>query len=333
MYPPAVITNFNRCREVASLLQRMQLPSKLVRQGIFCSDRKTVGNFNLMLLAICHQTQNVMGTIDGKLWRGWDYLQRKLDAHSRSDPRFLEIDNWPVLSGECLDTALAPSPGTSAFVDVGSRAGLINDLGSHMIGAGYSSFEQLYKRFEGRCCGPHSILSFLRGATAYSDPNEKKARLLIGLLRDVHGWEFRDAHYVSAPVDYHEIRGHLRIGTVVINDSELKTRIQSDVVSGDEDNLIRSEVSNAIDEIASNVAGCDPLKVHYILWKYFRALCRRNGPSCLTRGEIAVDQLDQAFLDPFGASTILKGCAFSTVCDSFRRQVFPAEYSYGGSYY
>lgn len=38
-------------------------------------------------------------------------------------------------------------------------------------------------------------------------------------------WVFADRDKLGAPVDYHEVRGHLRIGTVQIHDEELRTRL------------------------------------------------------------------------------------------------------------
>jgi hypothetical protein len=106
----------------------------------------------------------------------------------------------------------------------------------------------------------------------------------IGLLRDAHGWEFRDAHELEAPVDYHEIRGHLRVGTVIIADGGLNARIGTGNVTSDEDNLVRAAVGDAISAIAADLPNHDPLQVHYILWNFFRAICRREVPACCSGG-------------------------------------------------
>src|SRR5215470_13345346 len=127
-----VVTNVLRCKEVARVLLQMQLPSKLVQQHLFCCDRLIAGNFNLMLVAICHQTQAIAGAVNGRWRRGWDYLESRLDEHCRSDPDFLKIENWRTLSVEALNGAFAPAEGTSAFQDVEARLSLIHDLGTRM---------------------------------------------------------------------------------------------------------------------------------------------------------------------------------------------------------
>ncbi len=202
-----------------------------------------------------------------------------------------------------------------------------------MLRSGYDSFAQLCDSLRGRCVGPNSVISFLKATEAYSDPNEKKARLLIGLLRDAHGWEFYDAHKLGPPVDYHEIRGHLRIGTVIVQESGFKLSGRRETIAYADDNIIRAAISEAIVDIARQLPDKDPLHVHYVLWNYFRALCRRDSPICCKRGAISESELDPAYVVLFQRSIAGEGCIFSSFCDSFRRKVFPVEYSYDGTYY
>jgi hypothetical protein len=329
-----VAVNFERCREVARVIQDMRLPQSLVRQTLFSSDRKVVGNFNLLLVAICHQTQRIHGTVDGKLCHGWDFLERRLNRICQSNPDLLEIGTWTALTQASFERVLCQSPEGAIDMDAGPRVQLINDLGYQMTRAGYASFEQLYDEKKRRCSGDVSIVSFLKQRTrAYSDPVEKKARLLIGLLRDAHGWEFSNDRELGAPVDYHEIRGHLRIGTVVIRDKMLAAKIESDSVSEHEDHLIRDGVSSAINAIAQCSERADPLRIHYILWKYFRTICRREEPNCSARKASAFNQLDPAYAQAFERIVGSSGCAFSCACESFKEKTFEAEYSYKGTYY
>jgi hypothetical protein len=331
MSDPPIVPDFERCNDVAGALQRMRLPDTLVRQPLPWSDRATVGNFNLILVAICHQTQRISGTVDGQWCRGWDYLERKLEEHSRRNPRFLEMPNLATLSPDELNAAFAPSPQSAVFHDVKERTALITGIGSHMLRGGFWSLQDLCKSVDYRCMGENSIISFLRSTDAYSDPNEKKIRLLIGLLRDAHGWTFKDAHKLGAPIDYHEIRGHLRIGTVVVRDLAIKSRFQSDTLTGNDDLLVRAAISEAVVAITRHLPGHDALQVHYILWNFFRAGCRRHKPVCCDGGHMSRAELDAAYLDSFKSSSTR--CLFSSFCESFRKQTFPIEHSYNGNYY
>jgi len=329
----AVAPDLARCRLVAGFLRTLPLPKRLVRQDLFCCDRRLIGNFNALLVAICHQTQGISGEVCGRWRRGWDYLETRLDRHCRDVPQFLEIERWRTLSSEELNEALALQPMKLSLADIDARTELIRDLGGRMLDAGYASLEELCGDMGWRCRGERSIIAFLKTTQAYSDPNEKKARLLIGLLRDAHGWQFKDAHELGAPVDYHEIRGHLRVGTVIIADRDLNARIGTGNVTSDEDNLVRAAIGDAISAIAADLPNHDPLQVHYILWNFFRAICRREVPACRPGGTISMDELDQAYMESFAEPNIDNPCGFSSFCQSFRTGLFPIEYQYAGSYY
>ena len=146
MTRPMVAPNIARCKEVAAILRTLNLPHQLVSQKIFSADRRLVGNFNLLLIAICHQTQDLSGITDGKWRRGWDYLERRLNEHCRLNHGFLNVDNWPTLSCGELHEALASPQVGSAFSDIKTRTFLVNDLGLCMLRSQYESFEQLDRK-------------------------------------------------------------------------------------------------------------------------------------------------------------------------------------------
>ena len=192
-----------------------------------------------------------------------------------------------------------------------------------MFDAGLTSFEELCVDMGWRCRGERSIISFLKNTQAYSDPNEKKARLLIGRLRDAHGWDFKDAHELGAPVDYHEIRGHLRLGTVIIADGDLNARIGTGNITSDEDNLVRAAIGEAISAIAAGLPNYDPLQVHYVLWNLFRAICRRETPACCPGGTISSRELDSAYIESFAGFNIEHRCGIFLVLSELQDQAIP----------
>lgn len=58
---------------------------------------------------------------------------------------------------------------------------------------------------------------------------------------------YADGDKLGAPVDYYEVRGHLRIGTVQIHDEELRAKLLSGrEVSAQEDILTRDAVHKAL---------------------------------------------------------------------------------------
>ena len=90
-----------------------------------------------------------------------------------------------------------------------------------------------------------------------------------------------DDELLGPPVDYHEVRGHLRIGTVRIADKSLLAKIQRGaLVTEEEDIAIRTAVFRAIWWVSSGSGLRNPSQLHYYFWNMFRAICLRHDPRC-----------------------------------------------------
>lgn len=126
-----------------------------------------------------------------------------------------------------IDTFTDPVRGFR-LTDPAGRAALIRDLGIRLLDRGVESIQALYESCGGRIATGHpNLLEGLREFEAYSDPVDKKAIFFLSLMRNSGIWKFIDDAALEAPVDYHEVRGHLRIGTVRVVDHALAEKIRS----------------------------------------------------------------------------------------------------------
>src|SRR5262249_48154351 len=146
---------------------------------------------------------------------------------------------------------------------------------------------------------------------AYRDPIKKKSAFFLALMLNQGLWKVRDPEHLPAPIDYHEVRGHLRCGTVKTVDSDLVNRIRGGIeVTQDEDVLIRGAVAEAIDEIAS-ATGLTPSRLHYLFWNVFRNCCKRDVTHC------DACPTDCGIRDRYQALTASdRKCFFAGVCSS-----------------
>jgi hypothetical protein len=164
---------------------------------------------------------------------------------------------------------------------VEGRASLIRDLGTRMTDAGWEWADQLYNACAGRIAtGTPNLLAELRRFRAYSDPVEKKSLFFLALMRNVGVWKYPDDEHLSPPVDYHEVRGHLRLGTVRVEDPRLWRMIESErAVTAADDAALRLAVRDAICLLARLTANT-PAQMHYLFWNVFRACCGREQTHC-----------------------------------------------------
>jgi hypothetical protein len=150
-------------------------------------------------------------------------------------------------------------------------------------------------------------------------------------MRSQCGWRYVDAENLGAPVDYHEIRGHLRVGTVVIRDSVLLEAIRTGrEVTSEQDLAIRSAVYAAVQSISRSVGRTDAATLHYLFWNLFRRCCGRTNPHCQSCGESC--GLPVRYRTAFAGATP-NACLLSAVCASANTSVKLLEHLHTSDYY
>jgi hypothetical protein len=150
-----------------------------------------------------------------------------------------------------------------------------------MLAASSRSVQDLFDKSNGFLID-HSggLLELLTQYKAYSDPVRKKSLFFAALMKNHKFWFYKDDSNLGTPVDYHEIRGHLRFGSVKIISNDLYEKIlKQQLVTREEDIEIRRCVFDAIMYISKST-GITSSKLHYFFWNLFRNCCNRNSPHC-----------------------------------------------------
>ncbi len=322
------------CRRLASVLASRPIPPDEEDSSLPGFSRGEVGNFYLVLVAICHQTSPrgrppLEGTIAGKRKRGWDYLSAKLEDAARADRSLLDPARWADMTGsEFVGLFRDPVLG-ERLSSPDLRLALVQDLGRGMLRRGWQWFEDLYRLCEGRVAtGEPNLFGLLGQFYAYRDPVRKKSCFLLALMRNSGLWQYADDDQLGPPVDYHEVRGHLRIGTVVITDPELRGKLlEGAPVTAEEDVAIRGAVYNAIMLLSELSELRNPSQLHYLFWNVFRTHCLRDQPLCYEAAPALPDRYQH--LAVFGGD---RRCPFSGVCASasatqrYYEHVFETDY-------
>jgi hypothetical protein len=309
--------NVDKCRELAALIRGLPIPPDQeeadLNLSLIPASRRT--DFLLSLVAICHQTTPVggpklEGTVAGAHRRGWDYLSNALLEAVIADNSLVSPTRLKGLTADQLLEIIRRPDITAEIKDIDGRARLLNDLGGLLVQAGMDSVEDLYTLSGGYLLREDSggILQRLSVAKAYSDPVRKKSLYFCMLAKNQGLWRFRDEEHLSSPVDYHEIRGHLRIGTVRLDNSVLD-HIRSAKVTADMDVAIRGAVASAIDEVATST-GLSAATLHYFFWNLFRSCCLREGAHC----DSCPDDCTLPNRYRLGRSNL--ACSLSTCCES-----------------
>ncbi len=210
------------------------------------------------------------------------------------------------------------------------RADLVRDLGGTMLSQRWRWLDDLYKLCEGRVAvGEPNLFGLLAQFAAYSDPIRKKSCFLLALMRNSGLWQYVDDENVGPPVDYHEVRGHLRIGTVEVTDPVLRRKLLTgSPVTPEEDIQIRSAVYDAIMLLSELTGLRNPSQLHYLFWNVFRSHCLRDNPLCFEEAKTLPERYKQ--LSVFGNEW---RCPFSGVCASASSTQRFYEHTFETTYY
>ena len=240
----SVELNQERCEQIGRTLRNLGIPEPIEPWSVLGHEVDfDLATLNLILVAICHQTQTLEGIIDGKQLRGWDYLQSCLLNWAQKDQLNCSPDRLRSFTIEQLREILNCGDQLSD-IDLTARASFICDCGKVLTDKSVNSFSDIYAECDKRI---DLLLKSLTDFSAYRDPVRKKSLFLLGLNSATCGWTYRDHASLDPPVDYHEVRGHLRIGTVRIVNDQIRNAISNGKeVDTATDIAIRKRVTDAI---------------------------------------------------------------------------------------
>ncbi len=320
-----------KCERLAKLITEIHIPADQEELTLDLSVLPVSGraDFLFSLVAVCHQTKGLQGQVAGGQRRGWDYLSHALLAAVATDHSLVSPTRLQKLSGVELCEIIRAPDNSAIITDVEGRARLLNNLGEFFVTAGMASINELHTQSGGFLCRVDSggILQRLASVKAYSDPVRKKSLYFCMLAKNQGLWKFKDPEHLGPPVDYHEIRGHLRLGTVIIEDGSLLEEIRSGKVAEEADIEIRRTIFGAIMEI-SRMSGETPAALHYFFWNLFRSCCLPFMPHCAGCPDDC--QLPERYVLSKGSR---RRCSLESVCESRSVKDRIGDYSLNTEFY
>jgi hypothetical protein len=334
----SVAIDQERFRDFVDALKRLKVPPELeasTHSFKWTGTPDELANAYFAIVAVCHQTSPVgerplAGAVSGEEKRGWDYLKEKYLIAAAADRKWADVEYWMTLPPlELSELYRDPTQGLT-LNRVNERALLLNDAGNRLREAGVRQISTAFDQHGRRLGGSTGFAQFLSSIEAYRDPVRKKTMFFMSLAVKECGWKLIDPTEMVSPVDYHELRGHLRIGTVVILDAKLREKVQRGLVLTEkEDTLVRQKVQEANDT-AAQAAGITSSEIHYLCWNVFRNCCMRDADKthCSTCGTTC--KLPKQYKTMPGYEG---RCVFSNACASANKPEKVIDPPYGGHYY
>ncbi|MBC7194254.1 MAG: hypothetical protein H5U37_01135 [Caldisericia bacterium] len=259
--------------------------------------------------AICHQTQNFFGEIDGVFYKGWDYLLFSFKKEFKKDKEFITTKRMKKIKGEDLKRILNGS-GDRYY----ERAKLLRNCAFILERDFKGDIFEINRVAEGyiKRDNKPDLIKLFHKFKAYSDPLSKKTYLFINIANKIGFWEIKDPHNLWTPVDYHLERVSLRIGIVKIDESLKNKLYLQKRVPQTIDLKLREKIGESIKEL-SNRSGVSIDKLDQFFWSLGRSICLKDYPSC--EGVL----VDNTFTQITGIS-LKDGCPFRNLCDAYKNK-------------
>jgi hypothetical protein len=322
--PSPVSVDASACARLAKLIASREVPPDGEDNGRPGLPRDAIGNFYLLLVAVCHQTSPVglpqlEGMVNSHHRRGWDYLAGRLELQCLHDLDLLTVERWSKMTGEQFADLMRDPQYGDRITDPTGRAAIIRDLGETMLERQWRHADDLFELAHGRISvGAPNLLGLLSRSQAYRDPVRKKSYFFLALMRNAGLWRYADPENLGAPVDYHEVRGHLRLGTVRVTPMLRDKLMSRTLVTEQEDIAIRMAVHDAIMKVSEMSGVRDPSRLHYLFWNVFRSCCTRLNPHCDSCPPTC--PLPARYVPLAIHADGRRRCAFSGVCESRGRE-------------
>lgn len=284
---PKILIDRAQCGVIAEHIAKLGVPKDEEDPMALSFPSLVAENAWWAVVAICHQTTPVQGAafrgyVGGTLRKGWDYLLQKSIVEANRDPKLFTRAWLEQVSGEDLIGLYHDDTEGDTLNNPRSRAELLRELGAFLARNNWESIRECYVASEGYIIrkGGGGLAERMQTVRAYADPVEKKFFYFLALMQNQGFWKYRDPKHLSSPVNYHEQRGHFRLGSVRITDPELEAKVRARVnITPEEDIEIRFAVRRAIEYIA-RLLGITPAMAHYFFWNYFRNCCAREAVHC-----------------------------------------------------
>ena len=244
-------------------------------------DLETALRILFFFMVINYDTRGISGVINGRYYRGSNYLLRLLMKLAEEDPGILDPSRMAKLELTDFLAWFGPPEKAKAPRRPVERVILLRDAAEKLLELYGGRVSALLEACSGRIGGPGGLRERLSVFKAFSDPLAKKT-MVFAILAMVEGlWEPLDPENITVGVDYHLQRVALRTGMVKVLDEKLLTKLKARrFVSAEEHNAIRSACLEAY-TLVSRFSGLSQVELDQIFWHIGRCCCHyAEVPAC-----------------------------------------------------
>ena len=265
------------CRGVASAVRGIRIRYIKTVDVSRLGGREPALRLLFYYMAINHDTRGVQGFVDGRQYRGSQYLYHAMRVVAENNPDAFGAERMANLTlSEFMGWFVGGTPPRRPM----ERVALLRDAAEVLRLRYGGCVGKLLEECGGYVGGSGGLVDRLREFRAYSDPLAKKSMVFAMLLQMEGLFTPRDPWNITVGVDYHLQRVALRTGMVEVVDEGLRRKLlYGRFVSEGEHMEVRKACLEAYKIVGENL-NWDATRVDQTFWHLGRSCCRYMQPPC-----------------------------------------------------
>ena len=277
-----VLVNSNQCASLAKRLNGIVIKPAKTLKVESSGDRENAARLLFYYMAICHDTRDLEGSLDGVHRRGSDYLYYAIKRQWDQNPDFFSPSSMTDLSIQKFLSWLSPNgnPKNCLIKRAEERVRLLRDCGAKLLQYYGGRVTTIFDKSAGyllRSDGK-GLVDLLQIFEAYSDPLRKKIMVLLFLFYVEGLLQVKDPENLALGIDYHLQRIALRSGIIDLESPKLAQKLKlRRFVSKTEESEIRLTCLKAYNFI-TKFSGIYPLDLDALFWQIGRNCCHYEHP-------------------------------------------------------
>jgi len=269
--------NEHQCFKLAEMIKEIRIGyEKTLTKPLLESQENALRLF-FYYMAINYDTRGISGYVNGRYYRGSEYLYHVMRRQIEANPQAFNADAMVSLTLESFKNWF----GGPEFCEVRrpeERITLLRNAAEVLLRRYEGNVSNLLEESQGFIEGERGLKRRLSEIKAFDDPLAKKTMVLLLFLHYEGLFRIRDPENVTVGIDYHLQRIALRSGIVEVVDDRLERKLKlRRFVSNEAHHKIRKVCLGAYMLIGQRLKWC-MIDVDQLFWQIGRNCCLYTHP-------------------------------------------------------
>lgn len=266
-----------QCFKLAEVIKGIEIRYEKTLTKPILKDKENALRLLFYYMAVNYDTRGIGGHVDGRYYRGSEYLYHVMRKQMETSPQTFDADVMASLTLRGFQDWFG-DPGFCKIRRPNERVVLLRDAAEGLLRRYEGNVSNLLEESQGYIGGKTGLKKRLSRIKAFDDPLAKKTMILILFLHYEELFNPKDPENITAGIDYHLQRIALRSGIIEVIDDRLEPKLKlRRFISNEEHYEIRKACVEAYALIGQRLRW-SMFDVDQLFWQIGRNCCHHTHP-------------------------------------------------------